>query len=397
VKIAYLDCFSGISGDMFLGALIDAGLSVDALRHALASLPIDGYGLEAQSVVRQGIAGTQFRVSLTIVEQPHRHLRDVQEIIENSALDNQVKQDANRVFRRLAEAEAAVHGTTVEEVHFHEVGAVDSIVDIVGTVWGLNALGVQRVYASAVPTGSGTVSTAHGVLPVPAPATLELLAGARAPLRRSDAATELVTPTGAALLATFATFQQPELLIERVAYGFGQKTLPWPNALRVWLGDSNPADRMDGLERDLVVVLEANLDDERPEVVGATIDDLLAAGALDVYFTPIFMKKNRPAVKLTALAPVEKRDAITGRILRETATLGVRTYLTERLKCRRWIESVATPWGQIRIKVKEIAGERRAAPEFEDCIARAREHDVPLPEVYAAARAAATAAGFVAP
>lgn len=330
-------------------------------------------------------------------EQPHRHLSDVEAIIRGSALEPEIQESAVRVFRRLAEAEAAIHGTSVDEVHFHEVGAVDAIVDITGAVWGLRALGVERVYASSIPTGSGTVKTSHGVLPVPAPATLALLTSARAPLRPSEATTELVTPTGAALLASFATFQQPALRIERVGYGFGQKVLPWPNVARVWLGEAAEDARADGLETDFVVVLEANLDDERPEVVGAAMDTLLAAGALDVFFTPIFMKKNRPAVKLTVLAPLENRDRIAALMLRETSTLGVRTYPAERLKCRRWVDTVATPWGPVRIKVKEFAGEKRAAPEFDDCLALAHERDVPLPDVYAAARSAATAAGYIAP
>ncbi|HEX5417963.1 MAG TPA: nickel pincer cofactor biosynthesis protein LarC [Chloroflexota bacterium] len=397
MNIAYLDCFSGLSGDMFLGCLLDAGLSLDALREALASLPVGGYQLDAQRVTRQGISGTQFRVVLDRREQPHRHLAEVEAIIRGSALRPEVQEGAVRVFRRLAEAEAIIHGTTIDEVHFHEVGAVDAIVDITGAVWGLHALGVEQVYASSVPTGSGTVNTGHGILPVPAPATLALLASAQAPLRPSEATTELVTPTGAALLASFATFRQPALRIERVGYGFGQKTLPWPNVARIWLGQAEDMKRADGLETDFVVVLEANLDDERPEMIGAAMDSLLAAGALDVFFTPIQMKKNRPAVKLTALAPLEKRDSIAARLLRETSTLGVRTYLAERLKCRRWIEAVETPWGTVRIKIKEFAGEKRAAPEFEDCLARSREHAVPLPDVYAAARAAATAAGYVAP
>lgn len=398
VKIAYIDCFSGLSGDMTLGALIDAGVPIEALREALVSLPVEGYRIESQAVTRHGISGQQARVILESIEQPHRHLRNIEEIIRGSRLSQSVQDTACRIFRILAEAEAAIHGTSIDEVHFHEVGAVDSIVDIVGAVWGLEALGVTEVFASPVPTGSGTVKTAHGLLPVPAPATLELLARSGAPLRPSSATTELVTPTGAAILAALATFRQPPMRVERIGYGFGQKELPWANLARIWVGESsNRLASGDGFESDTVMVIEANLDDERPEVIGATLDSLLAAGALDVHFSAAFMKKNRPGVKLTALAPISLSQAISAQIVRETSTLGVRMYPAERLKCRRATETVETPWGTIRIKVKILDGEARAAPEFEDCIARAREHHIPLPVVYAAARTAATAAGFVAP
>lgn len=398
VKIAYVDCFSGLSGDMFLGALIDAGLPIEALREALRSLPVEGYRIESQKVTRNGISGQQARVILERIEQPHRHLHDIEAIIRGGDLSPTVQDTAARVFRILAEAEAHIHGTSIEAVHFHEVGAVDSIVDLVGVVWGLEELGIERVYASSVPTGSGTVNTAHGVLPVPAPATLELLARSGAPLRPSEATTELVTPTGAALLTALATFRQPAMRLERTGYGFGQKVLPWANLARIWIGEAaDAAAPPDGSETDTVMVIEANLDDERPEVIGATMDSLLAAGALDVFFTPAFMKKNRPAVKLTALAPVALSRAISTQIIRETSTLGVRAYPVERRKCRRASATVATPWGEVRIKVKILEGEERAAPEYEDCAARAREHGVPLPTVYAAARAAAAAAGFVAP
>jgi uncharacterized protein (TIGR00299 family) protein len=397
MRIAYVDCFSGLSGDMFLGALVDAGLAVAELQAAVGSLPVQGYDLSAERVTRQGISGYAVRVRLDNPStQPHRHLADIERIIRGSTLESAVIDGACAVFRSLAEAEATVHGTSIDAVHFHEVGAVDAIVDIVGVVWGLKRLEVEQVFASSVPTGSGTVRSAHGLLPVPAPATMALLARAGAPLRPSTATSELVTPTGAALLTTLATFGQPRMTLAKVGYGFGQKVFDWPNVARLWLGDvpdvvPEPIDEA----RDEIIVIEANLDDEIPEVVGATMDLLFGAGALDVFFTPIQMKRNRPAVKLTVLSPVELADSLGSLIIRETSTLGVRTYSAGRIKARRWQESVATPWGIVRIKVKEFGSERRAAPEHLDCLAIARDKGVPLPEVYRAANAAAIEKGLI--
>ncbi|MGH2461391.1 MAG: nickel pincer cofactor biosynthesis protein LarC [Chloroflexota bacterium] len=392
MKALYVDCFSGISGDMFLGALVDLGLEIAELRAAIGRLPIEGYRVECEAVTRQGIAGRAVRVVLDDRgQQPTRHLSDVEAIIRTSDLTAAVKDRACQVFRALAEAEASVHGVSVENVHFHEVGAVDAIVDVVGATWGLQALGIEKVFASSLPSGSGTVQTAHGPLPVPAPATLALLARRGAPLRPSPATTELVTPTGAALLATLATFEQPELRLARVGYGFGQKTLPWPNVVRLWLGDLTD----DRVDTDTIGVIEANLDDERPEILGATMQTLLAAGALDVFFTPIQMKKNRPAVKLSVLCPLEKVDALSAVVILETSTLGVRTYQARRLKSQRWQERVPTPWGDVLVKVKEFGNARSVAPEYEDCLRLAREANVPLAEVYQVAKQAWSAARSV--
>jgi len=384
--LAYFDCFSGISGDMTLGALVDAGLSVDLLKAELAKLPVGGYTLAAERAKSKGLQGTLVRVDLDpSIPQPHRHLADVLGIIQGSALPDYVKTTSSAVFRKLAEAEARVHGVGVEEVHFHEVGAVDAIVDVVGAVVGLAALGVEKVYASPLPTGSGTVQTAHGLLPVPAPATLELLRGAGAPLRPSPAQTELVTPTGAAILATLAEFRQPALRLRAVGHGFGRKDLPWANCLRLWLGEPLAA----GVDRDEISVLEANLDDTTPELLGAAMGRLFEAGALDVYFTPIQMKKNRPGVKLSVLGPPELEDALAATMLRETTTLGVRIARARRLKARRWQQEVATPWGPVRVKVKAFEGQVTAAPEYDDCLRLASSAGVPVAEVYAVARAVA--------
>ena len=388
--LAYYDCFSGISGDMSLGALIDAGVDLATLRADLASLPVDHYTLSAEQLSDKGIAGTRFSVDLDpTAEQPHRHLADILSIIDRSTLSRHVKDRASAVFRRLAEAEARVHGEPVEHVHFHEVGAVDAIVDIVGTVRALEMLGVTQVYASPLPTGTGTVKTAHGVLPVPAPATLELLRSANAPIVPSQAQAELVTPTGAALLTTLAEFRQPPMRLRALGYGFGRKQLPWANCVRLWIGDADS-----GASTDRISVLEANIDDSTPELLGAAMGRLLGAGALDVYFTPIQMKKNRPATKLTVLCGADQEQSLAATILRETTTLGVRIARAERLKADRWQQSVSTQWGEVRVKVKEFAGRRTAAPEYDDCLRLADAAGVPVADVFAAARAEARAAGL---
>jgi uncharacterized protein (TIGR00299 family) protein len=274
----------------------------------------------------------------------------------------------------------------VEDVHFHEVGAVDAIVDVVGVAWGLRTLGIERCYASALPTGGGQVQTRHGTLPVPAPATLALLAAARAPLRPLAAEAELVTPTGAALLAELATFEHPTMRLRRVGTGYGSRRLAWPNLLRVWIGDAvEPAPNP---ER--VVLVEANLDDMTPEQLGFAMERIFAAGALDVSFSPLQMKKNRPGTLLTALAAPERATEIAEALLRETTTLGVRLLPASRLVAERHVEWVNTAYGPIRLKVKHLGERRIPTPEFEDCAAAARAHGVPLGEVYRAAIGAAS-------
>ena len=381
--IAYLDCYSGISGDMTLGALVDAGLDAEELRAALASLPVGGYELRAEPIVSRGISGTRVTVELAAAEQPHRHLSDVEAIIDGSAFAAPVKATAKAVFRRLAEAEAHVHGEPIERVHFHEVGAVDAIVDVVGAVWGFDRLGIERAYVSPLPTGSGKVRSAHGPIPVPAPATLEIARRAGAPLVPSTAETELVTPTGAALAAELGEFRQPPMTVERVGYGFGRKELPWANALRLWVGQPVGASASDE-----VSLLETNLDDMTPELIGAAMDRLFAAGALDVYLTPIHMKKNRPGTMLSAIVPLEREGEIAGLILRETTTLGVRVHRRWRYKADRRSESVDTPWGAVRVKVKSLDGNVTVAPEYDDCLRVAREQNVSIADVYDAAKRA---------
>lgn len=387
----YFDCYSGAAGDMLLGALVDVGLPVDELALALGTLPVSGYQLRVEQVTRQGVSGTRLWVDADTAGQHGRHLADILTLVQGSGLPPQVVAQVSAVFSRLARAEAAVHGVTVDEIHFHEVGALDSIVDIVGCVWGLHALGVTEVFCSALPLGGGWVETAHGRLPLPAPATLRLLADVAAPTCPIDLQVELVTPTAAALLAELATFDQPTLILEAVGYGFGRWELAWPNAVRAWLGRSGglPEPGL-AIEHDAVALLECNLDNTTGEALGYAMECLLSAGALDVWFTPIQMKKNRPATKLSVLARPELAAGLAQLMLHETATLGVRQTLVNRIKAGRESLSVETEWGPVAVKVKRMQGRPiSVAPEYEECAALARQAGVPLTEIYAAAQAAA--------
>jgi pyridinium-3,5-bisthiocarboxylic acid mononucleotide nickel chelatase len=388
----YFDCFSGISGDMALGALLDAGLPLDALRAELEKLGVAGWSIAAERGTRRYLAGT--RALVHAPEQPtHRHLVDVRAIVEGSALAPQVQVRSLRVFALLAEAEGQVHGIPAEQVHFHEVGALDAIVDIVGVVAGLALLDVEEVYASPLPLGSGWTRAAHGQLPLPAPATLALLASAGAPTVPDDTPAELVTPTGAALLAGLASFRRPPMRITRVGYGLGKRDLERPNALRVWIGETGDRGWGIGVGIDSLqppspnphppVLLETNIDDQPAEQLAYAVEQLLALGALDAWLAPIQMKKGRVGTLLSALAPAELEQAAVALIMRETTTLGVRRRMVERHICEREIVTVATPLGAVRVKRKRWQGEDLgAAPEYEDCARLARDHGVPLQDVY---------------
>ena len=376
--IAYFDCFSGISGDMTLGALVDAGVDPEALKAEVAKLGLDGYDLRFERVEQHGITGTHAVVELDpAVTQPHRHLSDILSILDGSTLPPAVRRRASDIFRTLGEAEASVHGVAVDHVHFHEVGAVDALVDVVGSVAGLELLGARGVFCSALPSGKGTIKAAHGILPVPAPATLEIMARAGAPTRSVDVEAELVTPTGAAIVATLATFRQPDMRVRSVGYGFGTRQLPWANALRLWVGEEID----EKSPRDETSLIEANLDDMPAESLGYAMERLFSAGALDVYFTPIQMKKNRPATMLSVIASLDMEREMASLVLRETTTLGVRISRTSRITAERRVESVETGFGPIRVKVKVFEGNTSYSPEFEDCARVARERGLPLPGV----------------
>ncbi|MDM8006424.1 MAG: nickel pincer cofactor biosynthesis protein LarC [Phycisphaerae bacterium] len=382
MRIAYFDCFSGASGDMILGALLDAGVDLDALRGDLASLGVGGYSLAAERIRKQGFAATQFEVHIEAADKPHRHLKHIREIIEKGRLPDLVRQRAMAIFTKLAEAEAEAHGTSVDKVHFHEVGAIDSIVDIVGACLALDRLGVEEVHCSPIPTGSGTLRCEHGVMPVPAPATARLLRGV--PLAACEEMSELTTPTGAVILTTVARSYGPvpAMVIERVGVGAGKREgKTRPNILRVLIGEAVSAGRLDD-ESDEVLVLEANLDDATGEVVGHVYDLLFAAGALDVYSSPIYMKKNRPATLLTVLAPPPLRETIESILFAETTTFGIRSHLASRHKLARTFETVETGFGPVRIKVGCRQGRVvTASPEFEDCREAAKLASRPLREI----------------
>ena len=389
--IAYLDCHSGISGDMFLGAMLDAGFSLQTLKQALAGLPISGYELKLEQFQDKGIRGARFAVMLVAQEQPARHFTDIVTLLQAAQLPPRARERAIAMFRCIAEAEAVVHGSTLEEVHFHEVGAIDAIVDIVGAALAIETLGIETLYASALPLSGGHVSTAHGLLPVPAPATLEILRRVAAPWRPCAVEGEMVTPTGAAILATLARFETPAIQIERVGYGFGRKSFPWPNCLRLCLGRPLSASMQAGeqaeMETDRVTVIETNIDSMTGEALGGLMERLLAAGALDVSYTPLHMKKNRPAVMLTLICRVEDGEALARLLLHESNTLGVRMQQMQRRKAERAQQSIETPFGKMQVKVKLLGGRIiSAAPEYEECRRIASEQSLPLEEVYEVAR-----------
>jgi len=388
MRVAYLDCFSGASGNMLLGALIDCGLDPGDLESALSGLDVKGWRLRTERLRRGPIDCILVEVEVT-ERQPERRFADILGLLERSSLDPRVAQRSGDVFRRLVEAEAAVHGVPIGEVHFHEVGAVDAIVDIVGAVAGFHLLGIERAICSSLPLGSGWVETEHGRLPIPAPATAKLLEGY--PTYGGAAGAELVTPTGAALVTGLcdAFGAMPAMTVRRVGYGAGSKDLPHPNCLRMFLGDA--AELGPGVES--LVLLETNLDDMNPEFYEHVVERLFEAGALDVFVTPIIMKKSRPGSLLTALAPHEKQAEVMGILFRETTTLGVRVREVMR-HCleRAWI-TVATPFGEVQVKVGKWEGQViTIAPEYEDCRRRARETGAPLKDIYEQARAAAAAA-----
>ena len=363
------------------------------LRQALVSLPIRGYELKLERFQDKGICGARFEVMLAEQEQPTRHFTDIVSLLQAATLLPRVRERAISMFRCIAEAEAVVHGSTLEEVHFHEVGAIDAIVDIVGAALAVETLGIETLYASALPLSSGHVKTAHGLLPVPAPATLEIARRVSAPWRPCPVEGEMVTPTGAAILATLARFETPAIRIERVGYGFGRKSFPWPNCLRLCLGrlpgSSMEADAQATMDTDWVTVIESNIDTMTGEALGGLMERLLAAGALDVAYTPLYMKKNRPAVMLTLICRVEDGDALAQLLLSEATTLGVRMQHMQRRKAQRIQQFIETPFGIMQVKVKLLGGRViSAAPEYEECRRIASERSLPLEEVYEVARQA---------
>lgn len=378
MKIAYFDCFSGISGDMILGALVDAGVPLDLLKEGLSKLHLDGYTLTASTVLKKGIKATKVDVVIESPELPGRPLKDLREIISESALDLSVKEKSLSIIQRLVSAEAVVHNCPVEEVHFHEVGHIDTIVDVVGAVYGLQLLDVGRVVSSPIDTGSGSVEMSHGVFPIPAPATAELLKGV--PIYSSGTERELTTPTGAAIITTMASSFQtlPEMRVTAIGYGAGGWNLDKKaNVLRLLVGEET-----EGYDVDEVMLLEANIDDMNPQIYEYLIERLLQAGALDVCLTPTIMKKSRPAHILSIVVRIEDLDAIRRLVFRETTTLGIRGSKVTRSILNREIKEIELPYGKVRVKISgDKNGVLNVTPEYEDCKRIAIESGRPLKEI----------------
>ncbi len=384
MRIAYFDCFSGASGDMILGSLIDAGLSPHRLRGELKKLRIPTVDLKSKKVLRGGLAATRVIVEGKDEKRSHRNLKEILRIIERSGIEAEVKEMSSKIFERIASVEGRIHRTPAEEVHFHELSGLDSVVDIVGSVWGIRQLAIEEIYVSKVNVGGGFVKCEHGILPVPAPATLSLMEGK--PIYSSGVERELFTPTGAAILSTLGSVfgQMPPINVERVGYGAGRDELPHPNLLRLIIGTSVSAS---GRER--VAVVETNIDDMNPQFYDYVMDGLLAMRALEVFVTPILMKKNRPGHLLTVICPSEKLASVTEFLLRETTTIGLRWHEEERAKTDREIISRQTKYGKIRFKLARWEGKVvNFSPEYEDCRRLALKKGIPLKEIFEEARKA---------
>jgi len=375
MKTAYFDAFSGLSGDMIVGAILDCGADFGELERAIKSMPIAGYRLSTRRKVVSGISALKFDVEVT-EPQPERHLGEIRALIDASPLAASIRHRATSIFEVLAQAEAKIHNTTPDRVHFHEVGAVDSIIDIVGTAWGLEQLGVGDVIVSALPMGNGFARSQHGVIPVPAPATVELLSGF--PLKIGDGAHEMVTPTGAAVVRALA---RPAAIplgfeVEKIGYGAGARDLEdRPNVLRMMIGRERAA-----FDSDEMVEISANIDDLNPQIYDHLMSRLFEAGARDVTLTPTMMKKSRPAVTIGVIAEVANRDALAEIIFAETSTIGLRFHAVGRLKMHREIHEVETRWGKVRVKTSGANGgaPMTISPEYDDCRRIAVEHNVAL-------------------
>jgi len=380
MKIAYVDLVAGASGDMLLGALVDAGLPFDPLQLALDALHLPGFELTRGKVMRGAFAATKVDVHITD-HATARHLADIEDVLDASDLAAGVRERARRIFRRMIEVEAGIHNIPVEEAHLHELGALDTIADVVGVLLGFDLLGVQEIVVSPVPLGRGTLKTSHGQMPLPAPATLALLQGA--PVVGVEHSVETVTPTAAALLTELASGfgPIPAMRVTSIGYGAGGRTTPEPNILRLFVGEVNEAQ----LESETLVLLETNIDNMNPEMYGYVLDRLLAEGALDAYLTPVVMKKNRPGIVLSVLCRPQDEAALRALVFAETTTLGIRSQRVTRHSLPRSVVKVETPYGVVQVKVSRWGDNEKAAPEYEDCRRAAQAAGVPLRQVYEAA------------
>jgi uncharacterized protein (TIGR00299 family) protein len=392
--IAYFDCFSGISGDMILGALVDAGVPPEKLKNKLSCLPIKGYKLNIRTVKRAGLSATKVDVKVQksgVTNQGLRQWKDIEKIIKKSFLPDDIKQKGLAIFKKLFEAEAKVHGDRFDKIHLHELGAVDCIIDIFGTLIGLDVLGVNEVYSSPVNLGSGTVKTKHGIFPVPAPATAELLRNV--PVYSTDVSFELTTPTGAAIISSLASRfgSMPYMEVSKIGIGAGNKDFKkQPNVLRLFIGQSTnertqshvPSGTWQSTE-DRIIIIETNIDDMTPQIYEYVMEQLFKAGALDVLLTQVIMKKGRPGIKFTVLCSDDKKEGLMKIMLRETTSIGLRFYEAQRRTLHREVISVETEFGKINVKISRLGDDTlRVTPEYEDCKKIAKKLNVPLLEVY---------------
>jgi len=380
MKIAYLDCFSGVSGDMFVGSLLDAGLPVEELERIISGLNLNGYKISAKKEGRNNIFGTRFSVSVHEEDQKARYLKDIKEILKGSDIPLTVVEKCISIFEKLAMTEGEIHHISPDEVHFHELGAVDSIIDIVASVLGIYLLGIEKLFVSRIPLGKGIITSAHGKIPVPTPATIALLKGV--PIYDSGQDVEMVTPTGATLITSLCSSfgPMPSMIVDRVGYGVGSRTLvDRPNLLRILIGND-----IDEQRSETVVVLESNLDDMSPELLGYLMDRLFDAGAKDVTFSHIQMKKNRPGIQLQVVGLPEDKDKLNNIIFRESTTLGIRFNYSQRAVLKRGKSTVESPWGKMRVKkVINQDGKTVLLPEYEECGRIAKANNLALRDVYA--------------
>jgi len=377
MSIVYFDCFSGVSGDMFLGALIDLGLNVEVLAKTLKNLGLENFELNVEKTRRNDISATNLHV-ITEPENRRRNLQDIVDIVYSSALSDSVKQRVERVFTTIAEAESTVHNIPMSKVHFHEVGALDSIIDIVGSIWGLEQLGIETCYSSAITLGSGSIECAHGIIPVPAPATLEIVKNF--PVVKKEIGTEVCTPTGAALVTELSEYrdQLPQMKISKIGYGCGDRIIKQiPNMFRIFIGEA-----VKFYEEDRLLVVETNIDDMNTELFPYVMNRLFESGAVDVFLTPVIMKKGRPGNVLSFLTDEKSLDGCLDIIFSETTSIGIRMYETSRRKLPRSREKLKTPWGTIQVKSIDRFGKKVILPEYEECKKIAIRENIPIEQVY---------------
>jgi len=375
MKIIYFDCFSGISGDMILGALFDSGLSLDFFKKELKKLPLTDYEIKISKTNKNSISGTSFNLIIND-NSSHRHLKEILEIIDTSKLKKIIKDKAKNIFTKLAEVESRIHNISIDKIHFHELGGIDTIIDIVGTLIGLDLLGIELVYSSPIPLGNGFVKTQHGLLPIPAPATIELLKNV--PVYKNEIEGELVTPTGAVLISSLSKefVKLPLMDIENIGYGAGKSDFLTPNLLRVFIGKIL---KEENIENNLLI--ETNIDNMNPQIYEYVIEKLFKNGALDVFLTPIIMKKSRPGVILSIICETSQEKKLANIIFKETTTIGYRKYNVEKIFLNREIEEINTKWGNIKIKKVKQESTTKYYPEYEQCKKIALKNNIPLIDI----------------